>query len=84
MKFLDTLQRNSSISIFVTSRYLEEFRKAFENSQKIVIGADDLDLKMYLSREIETCDNADIIDETFKNDIIQWVSQGAQKMYVKS
>ena len=80
LRFLNTLQRKSSISIFIASRYLEDFQKAFETSRKIVIGADDLDLRMYLSREIDICDNVDIIDETFKNDIIQKVSEAAQKM----
>lgn len=83
LKALDNLRTESCTSIFVTSRsYPEDIKKALENAPQISIGAEDYDLQRYIAREIDNSDNADVIDESFRNEIITRVSHGAQKMYV--
>lgn len=65
--FLKNLQHNSSTNVFVTSRsHPEDVKKALEGSSKILIKADDSDLRKYTSREIQRSDAVDDIDETFK------------------
>lgn len=82
MPFLATLQRTSRIRLFVTSRpYPEDVRKAFDPVPQISVQASDADLRKYLRRRIEDSGNADIIDEDFRQHLIEAVAKGAQKMY---
>ena len=83
LKALHNLQTESCTSIFITSRsYPEDIKKALENAPQISIGAEDYDLQRYIAREIDNSDNVDVIDDSFRNEIITRVSHGAQKMYV--
>lgn len=82
--FLDlirSLRDNSSTSVFVTSRpHPEDVKKVLEGSSKIIIKADDSDLRKYISREIHCSEAVDDIDEDFKVEIIEKVVQGARQM----
>ena len=81
--FLAALQKIPSIRLFITSRpYPEDIRKALDPAPQIHIQASDTDLRMYLRRRIEESGNADIIDEDFKQRLIDTVTKGAQGMYV--
>ena len=83
LPFLAALQKIPSIRLFVTSRpYPEDIRKALHPAPQIHVQASDADLRMYLRRRIEESGNADIIDEDFKQRIIDTVTKGAQGMYV--
>lgn len=82
LDFLVTLQRTSRIRLFVTSRpYPEDVRKALDPVPQISVQASDADLRKYLRRRIEDSGNADIIDEDFRQHLIETVAKGAQKMY---
>ena len=82
LPFLATLQRNSRIRLLVTSRpYPEDVRKALDSVPQISVQASDADLRKYLRRRIEDSGNADIIDEDFRQHLIETVAKGAQKMY---
>ena len=83
LPFLAALQKIPSIRLFVTSRpYPEDIRKALDPAPQIHVQASDADLRMYLRRKIEESGNADIIDEDFKQRLIDTVTRGAQGMYV--
>ena len=83
LPFLAALQKIPSIRLFITSRpYLEDIRKALDPAPQIHVQASDTDLRMYLRRRIEESGNADIIDEDFKQRLIDTVTKGAQGMYV--
>lgn len=73
---LKTLRTHSNFSI-------EDIKKDLKGAPQIIIGAHDDDLERYISREIESSDNIDEIDEDFKIEIITRVSQAAQKMCVR-
>lgn len=82
LPFLATLQRTSKIRLFVTSRpYPKDIWKALDTVPQIIVQASDADLRKYLRRRIEDSDNADIIDEDFRQHLIETVAKGAQKMY---
>lgn len=82
LPFLATLQQTSRIRLFVTSRpYAEDIRKALDPVPQINVQASDADLRKYLRRRIEDSDNADIIDEDFRQHLIETVARGAQNMY---
>lgn len=84
LKALETFRTNSSPSIFITSRsYPDDIKKFLESSPQIIIGADNEDLQRYIQREIGNSDNADVINEEFRKEIVKTVSQAAQKMCVK-
>lgn len=79
LPFLAALQKISSIRLFVTSRpYPEDIRNALDPVPQIHVQASDADLRMYLRRKIEESGNADIIDEDFKQRLIDTVTRGAQ------
>lgn len=81
MRFLTSLQKPPNVKLFVTSRsYPEDIKRAFESAPQITVEASDSDLRRYLSREIENGGIADIIDETFKGEIIERIADGAQRM----
>ena len=83
LPFLAALQKIPRVRLFVTSRpYPEDIRKALDPAPQIHVQASDADLRMYLRRRIEDSGNADIIDEEFKQHLIDIVTNGAQKMYV--
>jgi len=82
LQFLQNLQVKSKVNIFLTSRYLEEISRMFPKSPRITISSDDHDIKTFVASEVESSDNYDIIDETFKCEIISQVSRKAQSMYV--
>ena len=83
LPFLAALQKIPRVRLFVTSRpYPEDIRKALDPAPQIHVQASDADLRMYLRRRIEDSGNADIIDEEFKQHLIDTVTKGAQKMYV--
>ena len=83
LPFLAALQKIPSIRLFVTSRpYPEDIRKALDPAPQIHVQASDADLRMYLRKKIEESGSADIIDEDFKQRLIDTVTRGAQGMYV--
>ncbi|KAF6225180.1 hypothetical protein HO133_010377 [Letharia lupina] len=83
LKALETLRIKSSSSIFVTSRsYPDDIKKTFGSAPQIIIGADDDNLQIYISREIDGSDNFDVIEREFRKEIIVIVSQAAQKMFL--
>lgn len=57
-KALETLRINSSSSILITSRsYPDDIKKTLGSAPRIIIGAEDDDLQIYISREIDESDN---------------------------
>ena len=83
LPFLAALQTIPSIRLFVTSRpYPKDIRKALDPAPQIHVQASDADLRMYLRRKIEESGHADIIDEDFKQRLIDTVTRDAQGMYV--
>lgn len=91
LKALETLRINSSSSILITSRsYPDDIKKTLGSAPQIIIGADDDNLQIYISREIDGSDNLDVIDREFRKEIREFrkeiiaiVSQAAQKMCVE-
>ncbi len=82
LELLKSLRDNSSTNLFVTSRpHPEDVKKVLEGSSKIIIKADDSDLRKYISREIHCSEAVDDIDEDFKTKIIEKVVHGARQMY---
>ena len=85
LEFLERLRGKTTISVLVTSRpHLDDFGKIIETSSKVMIEADDSDIRAYVVREIDRSDAVDDLDDDFKIDIIEKVVSGAQKMYVES
>ncbi|KAL9123429.1 MAG: hypothetical protein Q9187_000030 [Circinaria calcarea] len=83
MQVLTSLQTAPNISLFVTSRpYLQDIKRTFDSAPQIRIEASESDLRRYLSREIEIGGLTDIIDESFKIEIIERITSGAQKMFL--
>ena len=67
----------------MTSRpHAEDIKQAFEAFPNILIEATTSDLKKYVSSEIENSDDPHAIDQEFKNEIIEKISQKANDMYV--
>ena len=82
LPFLGTLQKNPRIRLFVTSRpFPEDIRKALNLAPQITVQASDADLRKYLRRRIEDSANADIIDEDFRQYLIEKITKRARKMY---
>lgn len=82
LPFLAILQQTPRVRLFVTSRpYPKDIREALDPVPQISVQASDADLRKYLRRRIEDSGNADIIDEDFRQHLIETVSKGAQKMY---
>ena len=85
LNFLTRIHSKPSASIMITSRsFPENVSKPFISTCKISIGAHKADLKRYILQEIENSDNADIIDETFEQEIVDRISLGAHNMYVET
>ncbi|CAD6591949.1 MAG: hypothetical protein ASARMPREDX12_005515 [Alectoria sarmentosa] len=83
LPFLATLQKTPRIRLFVTSRpFPEDIWKALDPVPQISVQASDADLRKYLRRRIEDSGNADIIDEDFRQRLIETVTKGAQKMFL--
>lgn len=81
VEFLEYIRHKQSVKILVTSRsYPESIMKYFKAACKISVGAHEADLKKYILQEIDRSDNADLIDENFKCEMIDKVSAGAQNM----
>ena len=82
LPFLATLQQTPRIMLFITSRpYPEDIRTALNPAPQITVQASDEDLRKFVRRKIEDSGNARIIDEEFKQHLIETVAKGAQKMY---
>ena len=82
LPFLATLQQTPKIRLFITSRpYPEDIRKALGRAPQVTVEASDADLKKYLRRMIDESANAEIIDEDFRETLIETVAKDAQKMY---
>ena len=82
LRFLATLQHNPSIRLPVTSRpYPKDIQKAFDPAPQITVEASDAGLRKYLRRRIEDSSSADIVDEGFKQHLVETIAKGAQKMY---
>lgn len=78
---LTGLQQEPKIRLLITSRfYPQDIRGAFGWAPQITVEANDSDLMRYLSYELENGRAADIIDESFKLEIIDRIASGAQKM----
>ena len=82
LPFLATLQQTPKIRLFIASRpYPEDIRKALGAAPQVTVEASDADLKKYLRRRIDESANAEIIDEDFRQNLIETVAKGAHKMY---
>ena len=82
LMLLSRLEESSKIRLFVTSRpYPQDIRKAFDAASQITIEANDLDLRRFLSNTIDNCPNADIIDDVFRQQMIDDIARGAEKLY---
>lgn len=81
---LAKLQQTPRIRLFITSRpHLEDIRKALDPALQVKVQASDADLRKYLRKKIEESGNADIIDEDFRQHLIETVAKGAQNMYAE-
>lgn len=82
LRGLSSLQKKSSIRIFLTGRpHLDDdIRRSFGAPLQVEIGAADSDLEIYLSMKIDDSDNVDVIDEDFKAEIVVKITQGARQM----
>ena len=84
LPFLKTLQKTPKIRLFITSRpHPEDIRNALGAAPQVTVEASDADLKKYLRRRIDESANAEIIDEDFKQILIETVAKNSQKMYAK-
>ena len=84
LPFLAKLQQTPRIRLFITSRpHLEDIRKALDPALQVKVQASDADLRKYLRKRIEESGNADIIDEDFRQHLIETVAKGAQNMYAE-
>lgn len=85
LRSLASLQKKSSVRIFLTSRphSAQEITRKLGTTLQVEIGATDSDLRMYLSSKIDDSDNVDVIDEEFKEEIIIKVIHAAHRMYVQ-
>lgn len=71
----------ASVSIFTTSRsYPDHVMKHFKGATKMSVGAHPTDLEKYVLQEIGNSDNADMIEDDFRDEIVEKVSAGAQNM----
>ena len=83
LPFLTTLQQSPRIRLFITSRpYPEDIRNALGAAPQVIVEASDTDLRKYLRRRIEESGNVEVIDEEFRQILIETIAKGAQKMYV--
>lgn len=76
-------QQRPKVRLFITSRFRpQDIAKAFDSVPQILIEANSSDLRKYLYKVIENSAAADIIDETFKIEMVERIARGAQKMQV--
>ncbi|KAL8837881.1 MAG: hypothetical protein Q9170_002356 [Blastenia crenularia] len=81
LKVLDRLKRCAKI--LVTSRpYPADLKKAFVSTPQIVIKAHSSDLRKFLLQEIVGSENADDIDDEFREEIVDKVIQRAQDIFL--
>ncbi|KAL8828698.1 MAG: hypothetical protein Q9191_002441 [Dirinaria sp. TL-2023a] len=81
--FLSTARRQPSIRIFITSRsYPEHIIKQFHPAQKLVIEADESDLRKYIIQAVEDSDNSEAIDNEFQQVIVERVCAAAKNMFL--
>lgn len=85
LKFLNLIQRKSSVRIMVTSRlFPDNVLRHLDTACSINISAHETDLRKYILQEIDNSDNVDVIDDDFRHEITDKVCAGAQEMYVRS
>ena len=78
---LNTLREQASVRLFITSRpHPQDIKMAFTFASHIMIEAKDSDLRMYLSNEIENIHSAELVDESFKIEIMDKITNRANKM----
>jgi hypothetical protein len=81
INFLNLLKTRSDLRIFATSRYHPiDIQNAFSQNLQLKIEANDSDLRCYVSSIIENDMMADMIDEEFKEQIIDRVIRSAQRL----
>lgn len=81
LDFLHQARKAEHVKVLITSRsYPEHVVDKFQPTQRLRIEAQEDDLKKYIVRAIEQSDNADVIDEPFKEMIVEKVCRAAQKM----
>ena len=82
--FLGVLERMSKrrdIRLLLTSRpHPQDIRNALKSGLQICIEANDMDLRAYLSDQLDSSGATDFIDNAFKAEIIERITNGAQKM----
>lgn len=85
LPFVARLQQTPKIRLFITSRpHPEDIRKDLGPAPQVKVQASDADLRKYLRKRIEESNNADIIDEDFRQHLIETVAKGAQNMYAEN
>jgi hypothetical protein len=78
---LQRLQRISNIRLFVTSRQnFQDITDVFNEYSQVTITAHSFDLKRYILQEMEIAGVAEIVDDTFANEMIRTVVAKAQGM----
>lgn len=81
MRVLQTLRNQPKVKLFITSRpHAQDIKTAFISASQIMIEAKDSDLRRYLSTKIENSDVVELIDEYFKIEIVNKVTDRANKM----
>lgn len=81
LRSLSNLQKDQSLSIFVTSRsYEDHVNQLFGSCPRMKIQARESDLRRYILGEIEESHEIDAIDDDLKTTIVERVVEGAQNM----
>lgn len=81
LQFLSALQECSNVRIFVTSRpHPEDIQHHFNAVHQIEVEASEADLRKYLRDSIEESSSAAVIDDTFKQHLIDTIAESAQNM----
>lgn len=81
LQILTSLQQRPNVRLFITSRFHpQDIAKVFNSAPRILIEANSSDLRKFLSKTIDNSAAADIIDETFKTDMVERIAVRAQKM----
>ena len=81
IEVLHTIREQANIRILITSRpHPQDIKKAFASASQVTVEARDSDLRKYLAKEIENSDAVELIDGPFQVEIIEKITNKANKM----
>ena len=81
IEILNKLGEQANIRLFITSRpHPQDIRMALNFASQITIEAQDSDLRKYLSHEFQNSHSAELFDESFKVEIMDKITNRANKM----